>query len=235
MSMWEIEALVEESIRLVAQTEKKPAEKRALYHNLYHVQGLFDCSFTHFRVMPLLLEAGYAKTMALTDYPNYSVHQVFFEALKEQRFSFIYQAVEQPWSPENPACAYWDKASGKIHYDMESPLWSQLEGTVVPTIQSTPVLAQTIVALAHQAKNKDLVYHWLACAIICQIMSPSQESFEVLQQQFQPINVTFDQYEFDGFEPMHRSLDLNELLGAVEEGYFDEKLNQLILWLVPKS
>lgn len=232
MSMWEIEALIEDSIRIVAQTDKSPAKKRALYHSLYTIQGQFDCSFTHFRVMPLLLEAGYAKTMELTKYPSYQAHKAFFENLKTQRFSFIYKNVEEGWSQDNPACAYWDKTSGNIYYDPESPLWEQLTGTPPPETLPTIEVAQTLVTLAQAANDKATVYHWTAFTVLCQLMDPSEEPLDVLQQQFEPIKTIFLQYDFEDFEPMHRSFDLKEFETGIEEGYFDEKTTKLIQWLV---
>lgn len=232
MSMWEIEALIEDSIRIVAQTDKNPTEKRTLYHSLYTIQGQFDCSFTHFRVMPLLLEAGYARTMELTEYPSYQAHKAFFEHLKTQRFSFIYKNVEEEWSRDNPVCAYWDKNSEKIYYDPDSALWEPLTGTPPPEMVPTIEVAQTLVSLAQAANDKATVYHWMAFALIGQIMTPTQASLEVLKQQFQPLKTSFSTYDFEGFKPMHRSFDLKELKAGIEEGYFDEKTSNLIQWMV---
>jgi hypothetical protein len=68
--MWEIEGLIEYSIRLVDKTERTNEEKIQLIGNLYSVQETYDCSFTNFRVMPILLKTGYTKTIDYKEHPS---------------------------------------------------------------------------------------------------------------------------------------------------------------------
>ncbi|MCS3799507.1 hypothetical protein [Niastella sp. OAS944] len=66
MSMWEFEALVEEAIKLVDKIDTTNEKKVQLIGNLYAIQEQYDCSFTNFRVMPILLKTGYTKTIDYT-------------------------------------------------------------------------------------------------------------------------------------------------------------------------
>lgn len=235
MSMWEIEGLIEDSVRLVASTNKKNEEKRQLIHNLYLTQNQFDCSFTHFRLMPLLLDASYAKAIELEEYPSYQEHQAYFGELRQQDFAYIHKDITQPWSNENPVYAYWDKNTAKVYYDFSSPLWQQLEKTE-KSADLTPIsLVQQIVELAHQKEDKALIYHWSAFAIVYEYyFYPDIADMKALKNAFLPIKEIFHQYNFEGFEPMHHSFDLEELAGAVEAGYFEEKTTELYQWFMEK-
>ncbi|TWV93618.1 hypothetical protein [Chitinophaga pinensis] len=52
----EIESLVEEGINLVDKIDTTNEKKIQLIGNLYAIQDQYDCSFTNFRVMPVLLK-----------------------------------------------------------------------------------------------------------------------------------------------------------------------------------
>src|ERR1044072_6119503 len=128
--MWEIEALIENSINLVGKTEETNEKKIKLIGNLYALQKQFDCSFTNFRVIDVLLKTGYTKTIPYTEYPDYPGNETFFEALIQKDFiEYIYLDIKEEWSEENDMVAYWNKESGLIYIDYGSTLRKD-EGTV---------------------------------------------------------------------------------------------------------
>lgn len=84
MSVHMIEDLIEGSIRLL--DKHFPAEDRRVRDRisaLYRFQDIFDCSFTHFRVMEVLLKRGFTYRVPLTDHPEYPRRQTYFDALTE--------------------------------------------------------------------------------------------------------------------------------------------------------
>lgn len=67
--MYEIEGLVEYSIKTLDKSQNKNLNKKTLIWNLYNnVQGSFDCSFTHFRVMDILLKNRFTNTINIQEY-----------------------------------------------------------------------------------------------------------------------------------------------------------------------
>ena len=232
--MWEIESLVEDSIRVVANHSNiSISEKRKLIYNLYKTQDQFDCSFTHFRVMKLLLATGYAKSILVENYPTYQQHLAFFEDIQQKRFEYIYEKIGHPWSDTNQVCAYWDKNTNKIYYDCTSSLWPQLEQIEVPTSMPPMVLAGQIVSLAHETKHKELIYHWAAFSILYSYyFYPTIDDLDILIEQFTPIKKLFYQYDFVDFEPIHDSFDFKFLAEGIKEGYFEEKVVNLLSWFL---
>lgn len=123
MSMHEFEDLVEASIRLLARSaHHSHQERRSLYWNLYEFQALFDTGFTHFRVLELLLAAGYTYRFDLCEHPDYQQAADFFQRL--HAFSFLYVHPTQPWNGEqNPMAGYYQPPF--LYCDVNSPLWAR--------------------------------------------------------------------------------------------------------------
>lgn len=60
MSMWEVEYIIEQTIKLIDTAQITNSEKRHLIYNAYHLQAAFDTSHTHFRVKDILLSTQYS-------------------------------------------------------------------------------------------------------------------------------------------------------------------------------
>lgn len=209
MSMWEIEALIENAVRLTSASKKDNKSKRSIFWNLYELQGQFDCSFTNFRVMDLLLKMGYTKTISLEKHPEYLKHKTYFEELKTKDFEFINTQVGKKWSADNPTAAYWDKKTGLIYYDLGAPLWEQLEAER-PKELALYDLGLDIIKEANEQKNKEGVYNWTAFLINYgfSYFEP-KESIELLKENyFKTIKQIYNQYDFSNYEPMHDSLEV---------------------------
>ncbi|MFI6980938.1 hypothetical protein ACIBSV_20425 [Embleya sp. NPDC050154] len=82
--MHEIEDLVTDSIR-VLDAHHGPDEPRLRdwFAVLYGFQEGFDCSFTHFRVMDILLRRRFSYAFPLDRHPDYPQRQDYFDALRE--------------------------------------------------------------------------------------------------------------------------------------------------------
>lgn len=227
MSMWEIEALVEESILLVSKSNLTQVKQRDLIWNLYQVQGQFDCSFTNFRVLDTLLTTGYTHTLQLEDYPNYNQHAAKLLEIKEENFAYLYQDLYQPWSRSNPVVAYWDKRSQVVYYDIDSPFYTQLQPTPVPPISLSLIdTALVMVKLAHEQENKAFVYHWIALTLNNYWLFGELSNEELIEKYLTEMRQIFSQYDYTHFEPLHESLTMQE---APNE-YFEDKANELISW-----
>lgn len=227
MSMWEIEALIEGAVQIVCKSEKDNLYKRAIIWNLYETQGQFDCSFTNFRVINLLLEAGYTKTISIKEHPDFSENTTYFEALKTKDFEFINKKVGQKWSADNPVAAYWDKKTGLIYYDLGSPLWEKLEKET-PKEFALYDLGLEIIKEADEQNYKNGVYDWTAFLINYGLNYFEQnETIEVLKETyFKTIKRIFKKYDFSDHEVMHRSLEVMKS----PEDWLGEEESEFIEW-----
>lgn len=222
MSMWEIESLIEESINLVGETDETNEEKIKLIGNLYALQKLFDCSFTNFRVMPVLLKTGYTKTINYTEYPDYPGNEAFFEALiQKDHIEYIYRNIKEEWSEENEMVAYWEKESRKIYIDYGSPLRKE-DGTL--EIMNIFELGLYLVREAHKRNNKGLVYDLTAFLLNVgpAFTENKVTAEEIISRYFEEIRTIWSSYDHSDYEPLHDTLtvldptdELVQLFGGV--------------------
>lgn len=231
MSMWEIEALIEDSINLVGETEGTNEEKIKLIGNLYAIQKQFDCSFTNFRVMPVLLKTGYTKTIPYTGYPDYPGNEAFFEELiQKDHIEFIYRDIKEEWSEQNEMVAYWEKKSRLIYIDYGSPLRKD-EGTV--EIMNTFELGLYLVREAHKRNNKDLVYDLTAFLLK---MGPGfidnkVTAEEVISKYFEEIRMIWYEYDYSDYDPLRESLTIYEPTSELIE-WLGGLRRELVRWFL---
>lgn len=227
MSMWEIEALIENSIQLISKSEKDMAHQRSMIWNLYEIQGQFDCSFTNFRVINILLETGYTKKIPIEKHPDFSKNSSYFEALKSKDFEFINAKAGKKWSADNPVAAYWDQKTGFIYYDLGTLLWERLE-TEVPQEWALYDLGLEIIKEANEQKDKSGVYDWTAFLINYGLNYFEQsQSIETLKEHyFKTIKSIFKVYDFSDYEAMHRSLEVMKS----PEDWLGEEESKFIEW-----
>jgi hypothetical protein len=75
MSMWELEALAEECVKLVHASSVPNAQKRTLYASIYAMVGGFDVSFIHFRNTSALVEADFFFRIDPEQHPEYDARR----------------------------------------------------------------------------------------------------------------------------------------------------------------
>ncbi|MGW1280970.1 hypothetical protein ACWD4V_28980 [Streptomyces tsukubensis] len=84
MSLHEIEDLVADSVRVLdGHTAPDDPGVRDWFTALYGFQVGYDCSFTHFRVLDILLRRRYTYRFPVDRHPDYAERQAYFDALAE--------------------------------------------------------------------------------------------------------------------------------------------------------
>lgn len=212
MSMYEVEDLIENTIHLIDKTDFSPDKKRNFIWNLYELQGEFDCSFTHFRVMNILKKYNYVQDFKLTEFPIYSEYPEFFDKLKEKSFEWINQNPNESLSGKNPSVAYWDKKSLKIYVDFGSNFYSLLPNESNEKIEFLD-LGLKIIQEADKLNALDIIYDWTAFMINYLLsMFPTESTLENLNSKyFSQIKEIFRHYDFSNHEPLHRNLVLENM------------------------
>lgn len=126
MSMYQIEDLVEYSIRQLLSASTDRQQLRSDIHYLYEFQNQFDCSFTNFRLLSGLLDCGYILLLDPQEHPLYATKREEFEQMMQRNFDYT----------PGPEGGYWcgtvenaenEKVTlNKMCCDYGSPLWQQL-------------------------------------------------------------------------------------------------------------
>ncbi|TPN85192.1 hypothetical protein [Aquimarina algicola] len=209
MSMYEIEALIENTVRVIDRSNEPDHEKRNLIWNAYTIQNSFDCSFTNFRVIDILLNVNYVQTYNVQDFPLYKEHKDFFDQLNAKNFEWINKVPNEKWSDDNESVAYWDKKSNKIYVDYNSDFY-----TLFPNEKSNEIapldFGLLIIEKSNLQKDKANIYDWTAFMILYLLgWFPSEKTVEELKQNyFIPIKNILHHYNYDDYTPLHRGMDL---------------------------
>lgn len=227
MSMWEIEGLIEYGIRLVDKIEGTNEEKIQLIGNLYSLQEMYDCSFTNFRVMPILLKTGYTKTIDYKEHPNYKGNEDFFEKLlQKDRVEFIYKNIKKEWSEKNKVVAYLEKESRKMYIDYGSPL---RKGE--PRLKKMYIydLGLYLIREAHKLKDKGLVYDWTAYLMKFGSMELDNETTtaeEMIEKYFKEIKHIWYSYDYSDYKPIAEALTIFTPGSGRSDGYNEYAMSE---------
>ncbi|MEV0247214.1 hypothetical protein AB0H76_11545 [Nocardia sp. NPDC050712] len=155
MSVHMIEDLVEESIRVLH--DSAPAGDRRVRESiaaLFGFQAGYDCSFTHFRIMDILLERGYTARFAVAEHPEYRSRRAFFDNVTE--FTALAES-EHAWLDQG----YLDPPY--FFCDAGTTAWRTMfpEETPPDRIPLPEVVHATALA-AERAGNVELIALWHA-------------------------------------------------------------------------
>lgn len=225
MSMWEIEALVEDSIRVVDASEHTEVQKRDLVRKLYWVQGKFDCSFTQFRLMPILLELDFVRKIDLEEHPQFDEEPVYFEELRQTSQEWVWLDVKET-NGHGSVAGYWVGEDEKLYVDMESPLY----GDEVDDLDdiSVEALGLSVIRMADEQEKSGLIYHWVAFLLnyAGQYFDSEGSLQSLVEDYYGEIKTIFNKYDFSEHEPMHRGLTVLEQA----PGWLDEMAVELIEW-----
>lgn len=235
MSMWEVEELVERSVWLIDNSEFSMAQKRNLIWNAYEIQGYFDCSFTHFRVIDILLKYEFIQQYELQDFPLSKEYPEFFKEITQEDFKWIKQNPTKPWSAkDNPSIAYWSKESHKVFVDFGTKYYT-LHPEKQPTKYDPLAFATLIIKEAGKDnKNHSIVYDWTAFMLFYLLAYfPSQKSVNVLKEDyFREVREVFQQFNYDDYEAMHEGLDLGyDVKYITENEWLSEEQKELFRYL----
>src|SRR5215467_7121176 len=161
MSMHEIEALTEKSIRLLDRTEG--LDHRSMFKSLYDFEGAFDTGFTRLRLLDILLKWRFAYRMALEDHPDYGQFKDALEGIRKEDFSHIERDPSAEWDcTANPTVAYWSE--GHLYCEAGSEIWTKLSelgrfsGADCGSPEPIDIvdIADTVVSLAIAKGDKEL-------------------------------------------------------------------------------
>ena len=94
MSNHEIEDTVEGSVRAL-HGHDGGADLRDLFTGLFELQRRCDCSFTHGRVLPILVARRFAYRLPLASHPRYQANRVAFDAAPADELLFVAAGLEQ--------------------------------------------------------------------------------------------------------------------------------------------
>ncbi|GEM_PF-2397991 len=158
MSYHKIEDLVEETIVFIDKTVKPVDEKRTLFYNLFAFQNLFDCSFTHFRQIDILIKNNFTYRIPINGLPNKQ------ELLDDQLAS------DSHWLPvrindTEAGDVYYHSTDQHLYFDAGSEMWSILQAEKglgeAPSTLSTKQLLHYILSLCFD-QDKWLFAQWYA-------------------------------------------------------------------------
>mgnify|MGYP002652251984 CR=1 FL=1 len=160
MSMHEIEDLIESTIRTIDTLDIPSSEKRQLFANCYRAQAYFDTSYTHFRLMDILLKNDYMQTFRIHNFPLAKQYPEYYQALKAQDFEYIF---EHPVNDQddiemlNEIVAVWDRDTDFIYVEFGTPYYALHSEAVV--YEKALAAAKKIILLIHQSQP-NLAYDW---------------------------------------------------------------------------
>ena len=162
MSMHEIEDLVEATIRTIDILDIPSHEKRQLIANCYRLQAYFDTSYTHFRLMDILLKNDYMQTFRIHNFPLAKQYPEYYQSLKAQNFEYIYEHPENDQDDaeqlnDNEIIAVWDRDSDFIYVEFGTPYYALHSEAVV--YDKALEAAKKIILLIHQS-HPNLAYDW---------------------------------------------------------------------------
>jgi len=229
MSMWEIESLMENTVKLIDKSDSTSNKKRNLIWNTYYLQNQFDCSFTHFRLMDILVENQYVQQYEIDEFPMNTKYPDFFNELPNKNFEWIRKNPIEKWSDENQEIAYWDKKSKKIYVDFGSLYYTNNPKESVKKYDPLDFGFQ-IIEESNIQKDKSNVYDWTAFIIIYLLeWFPSDGTIEKLKESyFQRIKTIFQKFDFTDYKVLHRGLDLSN---NNEREYLSDTQRELIKFL----
>jgi len=131
--MHEFEDLVEESVKVLAASERaNQLDLRSMFWRLYDFQNHWDTGFTHFRVMDLLLQFRFVYRFDLKQHPDYEQYRTYFDSLTD--FAFIHVDPLEPhgknfftpekgWQLPNPVAGYTRPPD--LYCNAGSPMWKR--------------------------------------------------------------------------------------------------------------
>jgi hypothetical protein len=174
MSMHEIEALTEASVRAYSRSGRPAAERRSRYWNLFEYERRYDTGFTRFRTMDELLAVGYAYRFEVAEHPDYAARRVYFDAIDTLTF------VEMPGS--NVSDGGYIRPPW-LYCDAGSLLWQRLvtagrlagPDAMPPEYLPIEQIALEVASLGEGAGNRELIASWYgALAVEMLFWSPEQ-------------------------------------------------------------
>ncbi|WP_338868289.1 hypothetical protein [Myxococcus stipitatus] len=125
--MHEIEDMVEGAVRAIhGRAAPGDMAPRSQIARLFRFQGEFDCSFTHFRVMDILLARRFTYQFMVSDHPDHAARPEFFKDIK--KFTFLHDEPEAGTEDDDdvPSEIAGYIEPPHLYCDAGSPLWRRM-------------------------------------------------------------------------------------------------------------
>ncbi|MGO4877406.1 hypothetical protein ACEN2P_12470 [Pedobacter psychrotolerans] len=162
MSMHEIEDLVEETTHLVDQSSDHDLmAKRDILFNLYQFEAFFDTSYTHFRVMDILLKNRFVYRIPVAEYPQLGITEAQLPADEDG---------DWVCDENQNALAYAQSENGAmyLYVDAGEIFWKRLcELDILPKADqqppqqfSIPQLVKIVMLEAEKQQQTDVLKEW---------------------------------------------------------------------------
>ena len=210
MSMYEIEDLMEKTVRLIDKSDFKPNEKRNFIWNTYDLQNQFDCSFTHFRLMDILIKNEYVQLYDVEDFPLAKAYPDYFAELPNKEFDYINKNPLEEWSETNQEIAYWDREYNKIFADFGSEFYTINENDICQKYEPFD-FGLFVIKEGRKQNTKSIVYHWTSFMVIYLLswFRPKNSTNELKARYFSEIKKIFHQFDYIDHKALHQGLDIN--------------------------
>ena len=162
MSMHEIEDLVEETTYLIDRSSNDDLiTKRDILFNLYRLEAFFDTSYTHFRVMDILVKHRFVYKIMVEEYPQLGITEA--QLPEDEDGDWVYDQ-------DKNAVAYAQRENGIIYLygDAGDLLWKSLcELDILPKADhespqklSIPQLVKILMLEAEKQQHDNLLKQW---------------------------------------------------------------------------
>ncbi|MGW0948618.1 hypothetical protein ACWD4O_39510 [Streptomyces sp. NPDC002623] len=190
MSEHEIEDLVADSVIVLdGHTEPHDPRVRDWFATLYDFQSGYDCSFTHFRVMDVLLRRGYTYRFPVDRHPDHAERSGYFDALTE--FTGL-----RTFDEESPDFAGYESWLEDGYVDPPflycyagTELWrrmaaaGELHGPDAAPPRRTPLIevVREVAVAAEQEQDHELIGMWYAFGCDTLLRGPAGCPFDVTE------------------------------------------------------
>ncbi|WP_197285488.1 hypothetical protein [Pedobacter sp. R20-19] len=162
MSMHEIEDLVEETTHLVDRSSNDGLiTKRDILFNLYRLEAFFDTSYTHFRVMDILVKNRFVYQIPIAKYPQLGITD---EQLPTDEYG------DWVYDQDQKEMGYAQSKNGEMYLycDAGDWFWKRLcELDILPKTDrespqrlSIPQLVKIMMLEAERQQHDDLLKQW---------------------------------------------------------------------------
>ena len=131
MSVWELEGLAEQAVRMVHASALPLERKRLLYASIFDVVSAFDIGFVHFRTTQELVDGQFFFRIDVPDHPEYDARQEELDAMVA--------AGRSNWLDDG---LYNPDGEAGIWFDVSMSLWPKaVEAGLLSGLAAAPVQA----------------------------------------------------------------------------------------------
>ncbi|MER5197233.1 hypothetical protein ACWD3J_29460 [Streptomyces sp. NPDC002755] len=190
MSEHLIEDLVADSVRVLdGHAEAGDPRVRDWFAALYDFQDGYDCSFTHFRVMDILLRRGHTYRVPVSRHPDYTERAAYLDALTE--FTALRGFDED--APGFDGYASWLEDGYVeppfLYCDAGTALWRRLVAAgrlhgpdaVLPRPARLIEVVREVAVAAEQAQDRELIGTWYGFGCGALLGGPAGCPFDVAE------------------------------------------------------